>query len=75
MTNPLNIRDLIAAWPTRKHLADEIGASVDIVHKWATFGRIPSDWQAAVLAAAHRHNIDITADWMIAQHARTEAAE
>lgn len=75
MTSILTIRDLIASWPTRRDLAEQIGASVEIVHKWAAFGRIPADWQAAVLAAAQSRGIDVSAEWMIAQHARSEAAE
>ncbi len=75
MAHHFTIRDLIDAWPTRKALAAEIGASTDAVHKWAASSRIPADWQAAVLAAALRRGMAVSADWMLAQHARTEAAE
>lgn len=69
------IRDLIDSWPTRKALADAIGASPDAVHKWAASGRIPSDWQAAVVIAA-RDKPDlqyVTAEWMLARHQRGAA--
>jgi len=69
------IRDLIDAWPTRKALADEIGANSDAVHKWAASGRIPSDWQAAVVSAARDKCLQhITAEWMLEQHRREAGA-
>lgn len=62
---------LIDAWPTRKHLADEIGANAAAVHKWAAAGRIPSDWQAPVVRAAQRLGFErITGDWMVEKHSR-----
>lgn len=75
MAENFTIRDLIAEWPTRKALADEIGANTDAVHKWAASNRIPSDWQAAVVEAAARRKIrGITAQWMLEQHSRAGAA-
>ena len=71
MTKKSSIRELIDAWPTRKALADEIGANVEAVHKWAASNRIPSDWQSAVIDAASRLGLDgINGDWMVHQHAR-----
>lgn len=68
------IRDLIDAWPTRKALAEQIGANVEAVHKWAASNRIPSDWQAAVVTAAQARGLGhVTGDWMVAQHARAAA--
>lgn len=65
------IRNLIDRWGARKQLADEIGASLASVHKWAKFDRIPSSWQAAVIRAAQaRGFIDITAEWMVMNHAQ-----
>ncbi|WP_420023739.1 carph-isopro domain-containing protein [Cereibacter azotoformans] len=67
------ITQLIAAWPKRQALADEIGVSVDAVHKWARSGRIPSDWQDAVVKAARARGIEFaTAEWMLAAHARND---
>lgn len=68
------IRALIDSWPTRKALAEAIGAKPDAVHKWAATGRIPTDWQAAVVAAARDKGLqDVTADWMLEQHSRGAA--
>lgn len=69
------IKKLIDEWPTRKALAEEIGANPEAVHKWAAAGRIPSDWQAAVVSAARNRGLDfITADWMLDQHRREAGA-
>lgn len=70
------IEHLIASWPTRKALADEIGANVEAVHKWARSGRIPSDWQAAVQRAAESSGISYaTAQWMLDAHAGTQTPQ
>ncbi len=70
------IKTMIDTWPTRKVLADAIGANVEAVHKWAAAGRIPSDWQAAVLTAARERDDlgHVTAEWMLEQHRREAGA-
>lgn len=69
------IQALIAEWPTRQALADEVGAKVDAVHKWAASGRIPSGWQAEVVSAAQRRGFaHVTAEWMLEQHSQTRSA-
>ena len=70
------IKELIDTWPTRKALADEIGARTDAVHKWAAAGRIPADWQAAVLSAARKQDklAHVTAEWLVDQHRREAGA-
>ena len=69
------IKELIDTWPTRKALAQAIGANPDAVHKWASSGRIPADWQAAVVIAARNEGMaHITADWMLEQHRREAGA-
>lgn len=69
------ITGLIDRWPSRKALADEIGATEAQVHKWARFGRIPSEWQYPVMQAARDHGIDeVTAEWMLAAHQRNRGA-
>lgn len=63
------ITTLIDAWPTRKVLAEELGASEAQVHKWAKFGRIPSEWQFPMVEAARRNGrLDVTPEWMLRQH-------
>lgn len=70
------IKELIDTWPTRKALADEIGANTDAVHKWAAAGRIPANWQSAVLAAARKQESlgHVTAEWMVTQHGQDAGA-
>jgi hypothetical protein len=76
MSNENPIRDLIDTWPTRKALAEQIGANPEAVHKWAASGRIPSDWQAAVVIAARdlQGLEHVTADWMLEKHRREAGA-
>ena len=65
-----HIAELIKRWPRRQDFAEEVGATLDSVHKWAQSGRVPSDRQMAVRdAAARRGFFDITSDWMLAVHA------
>jgi ribosome-binding protein aMBF1 (putative translation factor) len=73
MLEKLTVASLIDQWPSRKALADEIGANPAAVHKWATAKRIPADWQAHVLKAARLRGIQITPEWMIDVHARNQS--
>lgn len=68
------IRDLIEAWPSRAQLADDVGASLDSVHKWATRQVIPRHYQALVLSAAAARDIPITAERLVEINARRGAA-
>lgn len=69
------ITDLIDSWPTRQALADEVGASVDAVHKWANSGRIPPGYQLAVSDAAIARGHDYATErWMLLQHAVATSA-
>ena len=69
------ITTLIDEWKPRRLLADEIGANIASVHKWAAANRIPSEWQGSVIKAAQAKGLDgVTADWMVAAHARQSDA-
>jgi hypothetical protein len=69
------ITELIDRWRPRRALAEEIGASVEQVHKWAQFGRIPVEWHIAVIEAAARKGVQgIDADWMLRAHNRDRGA-
>lgn len=71
MTEKPQITALINEWKPRKALSDEIGASLDVVHKWAASNRIPTEWQRSVLAAARRKGLKyVTAQWMLDAHSR-----
>lgn len=75
MTENYQITNLIDTWKPRKELADEIGANVEAVHKWAKANRIPSEWQALVVRAAQARGMEgVTADWMIESHQRKAGA-
>jgi hypothetical protein len=60
-----SISDLIAAWPKRAALADDINVTVDRVHKWAQANTIPARYQQAVIDAALARGIDLTADELV----------
>lgn len=76
MSKKSQITDLIDAWKPRKLLADEIGANVDTVHKWASANRIPSEWQALVVEAAKVKGVKgITPEWMLSVHQRRPVAK
>lgn len=65
------IKSLIDQWPTRRALADDIGAKVAAVHKWAEANRIPARWQASVVRAAQARGMhDINGDWMVEAHSQ-----
>jgi uncharacterized protein YbdZ (MbtH family) len=69
---------LVSHWGTRADFAAAIGGNKEAVHKWAKTGRIPSDWQAAVVDAAQAAGMRfIDAAWMLSVHdrRRTEAAQ
>lgn len=68
------IKQLIGRWPSRKAFAEEVGADLAAVHKWAQVGRIPSGRQLHVLRAAQSRGFaDVTPEWMLAVHAQPEA--
>lgn len=74
MSEKNKITGLIDKWKPRQLLADEIGANLATVHKWAAANRIPADWQGPVVRAAQAKGLsDITGDWMVNVHSRTEA--
>lgn len=61
--------DLISMWPTRRALSEDIGVSVDRVHKWATAGTIPAKFHLGILEAAQVRGFAITAEQMVRMHA------
>lgn len=70
MNSQTPITDLINSFPTRRILADRVGAQVDAVHKWAQKDRIPSDFQARVVLAAQDIGLlHVTPGWMLDIHA------
>ena len=53
-------------------MADEVGAGVAAVRKWAQRDRIPAEWWSAVLAAPRVKKARITAELMATLAARVE---
>lgn len=75
MAKNTQITDLIDEWKPRKALADQIDANVEVIHKWAKWNRIPSEWQAIVVRAAQKKGLKhVTAEWMLAAHMRDASA-
>lgn len=69
MSTDSAIRTLLNEWPTRAALADEIGANVASVHKWAKNNRIPARFQLRVVQAARQRGIAYaTEEWMLRSH-------
>jgi hypothetical protein len=76
MSEKTPITDLIDTWKPRQLLADEIGANLAAVHKWASANRIPSDWQAPVVRAAQAKGLtEITGNWMVSAHSRERSSQ
>lgn len=70
----MDVRSLIAQWPTRKALASEIGMKTDAVHKWAQNQSIPARHHLKVIRAAQRRGIEIDAHALAEMHASDDAA-
>lgn len=66
---PTTVRELIDLWPSRRELADDIGTTVERVQKWARFQSIPAKYHLAVLEAAERRGLAVTADLIVRLHA------
>lgn len=70
------VSGLIALWPRRADLADDITdqldgratVSVDVVHKWARSGSIPARFHYALLSAARSRGFDVTAELIVRVH-------
>ena len=65
------IKQLIDLWPTRKVLAEDVGASKDRVDKWAQTGSIPAKFHARVIRAAGSRGFAVTADDLVRLHDQT----
>lgn len=68
------ITQMISMWPSRRALADDIGAPLATVHKWAQSNSIPPRWQAAFVSAAKLRGYPVTADDVDAAHVNRGAA-
>ncbi len=57
-------RDIIAFWPSPDALAAELGAKPETVRKWRQRNRIPANRWLAVIRAAKKGGVDLTAEEM-----------
>lgn len=71
MEQLFTVKSLLAYWPTRKALADDLGISKGRVDKWAMFGSIPAQFHAGVIRSAMSRGIPVTADDLATVHDRT----
>jgi hypothetical protein len=79
MDRILTVREIIALWPSRAALAEDIHSDQDpvtlqTIHKWAQRNSIPPRYQAPLLRAAHARGIGLTADTLIMAHDRQRRA-
>lgn len=74
MSEIQTIKALIDLWPSRKILADEIGTTVDRVHKWAQHGAIPARFHAVIIRVGAQRGFRITAENMVALHDQSDEA-
>lgn len=75
MDTPLTVRDIIALWPSRAALAEDIHlendpVTLETVHKWSQRNSIPPRYHAPLLRAANCRNIQLSADTLVAAHER-----
>ena len=50
---PRSFQEIIAQWPSRKDLADDVGVDVAAVRMWNYLNRIPrKHWDAVIVSAA-----------------------
>lgn len=66
------VRAVIDLWPSRKALAEAVGASVAAVHKWAQAGAIPARFHQSVIDAGQAQGLPLTAEMMVRLHARPQ---
>ncbi|KII11384.1 hypothetical protein [Phaeobacter sp. S60] len=59
MENIASFKDIIDLWPSRKELAEDVGASLMAVHHWHGRDRIPAEYDAKLLDAACARNIPL----------------
>lgn len=69
MTDRNKVHALIASWPARKVLAEDIGdPNTARVDKWALNGSIPPKEWGAVLRSANKHGLAVTAAGLVEAH-------
>ncbi|MES2814507.1 MAG: hypothetical protein V4720_06395 [Pseudomonadota bacterium] len=80
MSSNLTVREIIALWPSRAVLAEDIHSETDpvtlpTIHKWAQRNSIPPRYQGPMLRAACARGITLTADTLVMAHDRQRQAQ
>lgn len=68
------IAEVLGRFGNVREAADKIGRAPSVIQYWRTAGRIPATAQTAVLDAAERHGVTISAADLIAPTRPTEQA-
>ena len=55
-----SFREIIAAWPTRREMAEELGVSVARVHKWHEREQIPGEMDVRLVPALKRRGVRVS---------------
>ena len=58
-------REILELWPSRSDLAADVGEKLDTVRKWIERGSIPKEKMQAVLEAARKRKIPLSAEILI----------
>lgn len=61
MSKLSTFRDIIDLWPSRAVFADDVGVSVETVHKWAARGTVRAEYFFSILIAARRRGFAVSA--------------
>lgn len=61
MSNPRNVRELFALWPSREDVAKQLGVSYFTIASWIRRDAVPRDRWKALLRAARNRNIPLDA--------------
>lgn len=61
----MQYRDIIAKWPTKRALAEEVGAKLKTVELWHFRNRIPASWWRQLIKAAAARQLPITSEVLV----------
>ena len=59
-------------WPTVRELADDLGLPYTTVHSWSNRGRIPSERDFEIIAAAQRRGHALTFEYLAMARRQTQ---
>lgn len=77
MAWPMSYRPVIKLWPSKRLLAEDLGANLKTVQLWWFRDRIPQSWWSKILGAAALREIPLNSDALVraeAERSRIKAA-